>query len=267
MRRLTNSRASHPDSADLEGFESTRLEGDPIEATPGSDAIASLRPFGRDVAESGLCDSDLLDGRADERELAIARALAARGRRLDAVISLRKLVADRPELVEPRVELASLLAGAGELEAAVEELGATLDIASSPAPILVLRGSLHAQMGRPREAEGDFREAIRRDVKHWPAYRYLGVTRLRLGAAGDAIELLREALTLAPQDPEAMLYLGEALLTQGELEEADRFLTQAVAAAPADPRGYKLLGRLFDRRGLTDEAMAMHKKAREATTP
>jgi tetratricopeptide (TPR) repeat protein len=176
------------------------------------------------------------------------------------------LVLDQPTLVEPRVELAALLASAGDLERAIEQLSATIAIAQNPTAILVNRGAFHAQMGQTKEAEQDFREAIRRDVSYYPAYRYLGVTRLRLGAAGEAIEVLREALSLAPHDPETTLYLGEALLTHGNLEDAQRVLAEAVVLLPADSRGFKLLGRLFDRLGLSDEAMEMHRKANEATS-
>jgi Flp pilus assembly protein TadD len=41
-------------------------------------------------------------------------------------------------------------------------------------------------------------------------------------------------------------------------------LERAAALAPGNPRSFKLMGRLLDRLGRTEEAMVMHKKAREA---
>lgn len=263
MRRLTNSRAGLPDPALLEGFPPAELEGDP--ALPGPDAIASLRPFGRDIPEQRL---PLADQPTDPEELVLVRAktLADRGRRLDAIIVLREHVRDHPRQVEPRMVLADLLTDAGDPDTAIEELTTALGVAPSPSQVLVRRGALYARIGQPREAETDFREAIRRDSSHWPAYRYLGVTRLRLGRPEEAETALREAITLAPQDPESVLYLGETLLAQGRLEAAFDELRRAVDLAPADPRGYTLLGRLFDRLGRADEAMAMHRKATEVAT-
>ncbi len=264
MRRLTNSRSAPVEPSSLEGFDPTTLEGDVDVAAP--DAIGSLRPFGRDVPEQRLAPAATA-APGEDAELPRIRALAEGGRRLDAILALRKLVAADPHQIEPRVELARQLADAAEWDEAIEQLTIAIERAAEPAPILVRRGALYAQQGQPKDAERDFRDATKRDPSHWPAFRYLGVTRLRLGAAGEAIGVLREALSLAPQDPESVLYLGEALLTQGQFDEAHTTLERAVALLPTDPRGYTLLGRLFDRLGITDEAMGMHRKAREVATP
>ena len=50
----------------------------------------------------------------------------------------------------------------------------------------------------------------------------------------------------------------------GQLDRALQNLMRASELAPEDPRAYKLLGRLLDRMGRTEEAMVMHRKAREA---
>jgi Flp pilus assembly protein TadD len=156
-------------------------------------------------------------------------------------------------------------AGGGETEEAAEALSGAIAVAADPVPLLVRRGALVAHLGRSREAEQDFRAAVRGNASYWLAYRYLGISRLRAGAGPEAVTVLREAHTLAPQDPETVLYLGEALLSQGEFDEAHARLGQAVTMLPADPRGYTLLGRLFDRLGRKDEAIAMHRRATEAS--
>lgn len=264
MHRFHNSRASHAESRNLEGFtDFTTLEGDAV--TAGPDAIASLRPFGRDVPEQQVVEAR--DPNAEpigpvERAIALAR----RGRRLDAIIVLRDLVRDGPTATEPRLALAALLEESGELEEAVVELGTALTHGAARAPTLARRGAVHARLGQAKSAEQDFREAIRSDATYWIAYRYLGNTQLRLGRAEEAAATLRDALTLAPQDPETVLFLGEALLKAGQLEAAFGELKRAVDLAPGDPRGYTQLGRLFDRLGRSEDAMAMHRKAREVTT-
>ncbi|MBX3147909.1 MAG: tetratricopeptide repeat protein [Gemmatimonadales bacterium] len=261
MGRLHNSRAGEADPGLLEGFEPSSLEGDlPV---AGADGIAAFRPFGRDMPEQRLPTISDPDAPLPDRTVERARDLNRRGRRLDAIASLDQFLAAHPNAVEPRLVLAELLADAGEVDSALEQLGHLLELTRNAAPILVRRGALYAQSGRPQAAEADFREAIRKDASYWPAYRYLGAIRLRLGGVVEAVAVLREARSLAPQDPECALYLAEALLTSGSLAEAETLLHWAVEVLPGDPRGYTLLGRLHDRLGQQEIAMTMHRKARE----
>lgn len=262
QRRLTNSRAGLSDAGPAGPSPVERLEGDPLSV--GADAIVGLRPFGGAIPEVRLPVAGA-GSAVDLGALGLATALAGRGRRLDAMLVLRQLIASAPSLVEPRVSLADLLLAGGETEEAAEALSGAIAVAADPVPLLVRRGALVAHLGRSREAEQDFRAAVKGNSSYWLAYRYLGISRLRAGAGPEAVTVLREAHTLAPQDPETVLYLGEALLSQGEFDEAHARLGQAVTMLPADPRGYTLLGRLFDRLGRKDEAIAMHRRATEAS--
>jgi Flp pilus assembly protein TadD len=117
-------------------------------------------------------------------------------------------------------------------------------------------------VGRTGEAERDLRDALSRRASYAPGHRSLGVTLLRRGLGADAAAAFREALRLAPDDPDASYYLGEALLVQDQLPDALRALERAALLSPRDPRSYKLMGRLLDRMGRTDEARAMHQRAR-----
>ncbi len=258
MGRLHHSRSGEADPGLLEGFELLALEGD---SSP--DPITALRPFERDVPEQRLPTSADPDAPLPIQTVDRARDLSRRGRRLDAIASLDQFVAAHPDTIEPRLALAEMLAEAGEAEQALEQLGVLLELTRQAAPILVRRGALYAQSGQPQAAEADFREAIRKDASYWPAYRYLGTTRLRLGGVAEAVSVLREARSLAPRDPECALYLAEALLTSGDLAEAEELLQWAVETLPTDPRGFTLLGRLHDRLGRQEVAMTMHRKARE----
>lgn len=259
-RRLGNTRAGIPETGPVDNTPIGELEADPL--AEGPDAIAALRPFGGMTPESRLPVAEPVDSPLAER-YRLAMALAGRGRRLDAILVLRQLIEAAPGAHEPRVSLADLLLASGEPEDAADALTEAIKVASDPAPLLVRRGALVAQLGRSREAEQDFRLAVKRDASYWLAYRYLGVSRLRAGASAEAVSVLREAHSLAPQDPETVLYLGEALLSEGEYDEALSRLGQAVAMLPSDPRGYTLMGRLYDRLGRKDEAIAMHQQASE----
>src|SRR5438034_86258 len=103
--RLRHSRTSDPD---LEGFDRLDLEGDPIVPTP--DAVASLRPFGRDLPDPALGTPGEAGQTPEQAIVARAVALAARGRRLDATQVLRQFLAEPGPGVEARMLLADLLA-------------------------------------------------------------------------------------------------------------------------------------------------------------
>ncbi len=263
MRRLRNHRAPDPDPIAAEGFDRSELEGDAI--GPVADEIPWLRPFGADIPGPVLWDSGTEDEPEAARALREARALAALGRRLDAVLLLRRTQAEHPLDPESGVLLAHLLEQGGDAEGALAELSAAIATAADPLPILVKRGELLARVGQPAEAERDLRDAVRQRPTFAGAHFHLGVTLLRRGRASEAADALREALRLAPDDPEGHYHLGEALEAKGELAAALDTLERAARLLPGDGRAFKLMGRLLDRLGRTDEAMVMHRRAREAS--
>lgn len=263
MRRLHTSRAPEPDWPSLEGFDRTGFEGDAV-APPG-DEIVSLRPFGTDIPDLILIGSRLADEPEGLRIPRQARELVGLGRRLDAMLLLRRHLVDSPRDAVVRTLLAKLIDEGGDSEIALEELTRAFTDATDPVPVLVLRGAALARAGRTAEAERDLRDAIRLKPGHAPAHFHLGLALLRRGLGADATAALQEALELSPGDPEALYYLGEAREAQGDLAGALAALQRAAEVAPGASRTYKLMGRLLDRLGRTDDAMAMHKKAREAS--
>ena len=262
MRRLRTARSPDPDDFAEEGFDRLDLEGDAI--GPVADEIPWLRPFGADIEGPVLTEAPAVQEPDGVRISRQARELVSRGRRLDALLLLRRSLEDAPRDAEVRALLAELLDQGGEPEAAVEELTLALADAADPVPALVRRGAILARMGRTGEAERDLRDAVSRRSTYAPGHLHLGVTLLRRGLGGDAAAAFRDALRLAPDDADASYYLGEALLAQGQLPDALRALERAALLSPREARSYKLMGRLLDRMGRTDEARAMHQRARAA---
>jgi Flp pilus assembly protein TadD len=265
MRRLYTSRDPDPDTGSVQGFDSLLLEGDP--RTPTPDAVSSLRPFGRDLADPGLGPAPMPEGASAPPGLVRARHLVADGRRLEATQVLLQFVADQPDRTEGRIALADLLEEAGDEDGALDQLTEALRIESDRAGVLIQRGALHARMGRAALAERDLRAAVGADPSSGVAYRYLGTTLLRRGRAGEAIGVLRDAERLAPDDGDVKLALGEALAADGQVAEALAVMEAAAQAAPADARPWTAIGRLLDRLGRSEEALTMHKKARELGRP
>ena len=263
MRRLRNSRSPDPDELAAEGFDRSDLEGDAIGTV--ADEIPWLRPFGADIPGPALAEPGSAPEPEGVRILRQARDLAGLGRRLDAVLLLRRWLEDSPGDPAARSHLAELLEQGGELEAALVELNRALEVWESSVPLLVRRGGMLARMGQSAEAERDLREAIRLGPTDPAGHFQLGLALLRRGRAAAAADAFREALRLSPDHPDALYYLGEALEAQGDLPAALRTLERTATLFPEDPRTYKLMGRLLDRMGRSEEAMAMHRKAREAS--
>lgn len=265
MRRLHTSRDPDPDAASIQGFDSLLLEGDL--RTPTPDAVSSLRPFGRDLADPGIGPVPVRGGASEPPILLRARQLAEDGRRLEATQVLLQFVADHPDGTEARMALADLLDEAGDQDGALDQLTEALRAETDRAGVLIRRGALHARMGRAALAERDLRAAVGADSSNGLAYRYLGTTLLRRGLTGEAIGVLRDAERLAPDDGDVKLALGEALAADGQVAEALSTMEAATRTTPSDPRPWTAIGRLLDRLGRSEEALTMHKKARELGRP
>src|SRR6187455_220687 len=258
-----HSRRSTPgDDADF-GFDPLALEGDAREVAP--DEGPALFPFAADFPPSLLAESSSrVDEPHDARVLVRVRDLEGLGRRLDAIMVLRQSLGEEPGNVRLRHRLAELLEASGEEDTALEELEAGIRASRWDAALQVQRGALLGRMGRHPEAERELRAAIAMAPDSVDAALHLGLSLLRRGRHSDALTELQRAQSLDPRRGDVAFHLGEAWYHGGQLDRALQNLMRASELAPEDPRAYKLLGRLLDRMGRTEEAMVMHRKAREA---
>ncbi|MBW8875162.1 MAG: tetratricopeptide repeat protein [Acidobacteria bacterium] len=141
--------------------------------------------------------------RTGERvRLARARTAYQNGRYGEAAALYRTVVADRPDRVEARINLAATLVQLGDRAAAVAEL----------------------------------KEALRRDPASPTAHFNLGTLLALEGPSAEAREHLAAAAAALPQDAEAHRALAEILRNSGRPEEALAEYARAVAIDPADER-------------------------------
>src|ERR1043166_7795363 len=240
MRRLMTARAPEPDDSAREGFDRLDLEGDPI-APPG-DELPWLPPLCAAGAGPGLGGARGAAGPEAVRIPRQARELAALGRRLDAMLLLRRFLDDAAGDAAARALLAALLEEGGEPEEALQELDRAVADCDDPGPILVQRGALLARRGRTAEAERDLREAIRRRPGYAAAHYHLGVALFRggrlpaagarVGARGRRRELLSRGSPPGPrraagcphrrgEDPRAGSRSGTRLQPEGPAARPD----------------------------------------------
>lgn len=253
----------HPnDAADL-GFDPLALEGDAPASAP--DEGAALFPFAEDFPSASMTEAwGRIEETQDARVLVRVRELEALGRRLDAIMVLRQSLGEEPGNTRLRLRLAELLEASGEVDTALEELETGIRATEANASMHIQRGALLGRMGRHAEAEQELRNAIAGTPDSVDAALHLGLSLLRRGRHAEALQELERAHSLDPRRGDVAFHLGEAWYHGGEMDRALQNLMRASELAPEDPRAYKLLGRLLDRMGRTEEAMVMHRKAREA---
>ena len=102
--------------------------------------------------------------------------------------------------------------------------------------------------------------------RYWRAWAQ---SRLERDDAAGALELIRQTLTRAPEEPETHYLAGRTLTRLGRLDEADASLVTAIAKAGDNPEYYEALANVSLRRGLADRAHAALEKVirLDATRP
>ncbi len=135
-----------------------------------------------------------------------AATAAARGaRRLDrsdtAALLMRKALALRYDDEQTRGALAQLLVEKGDVEGALELLGASLRLDPSDLFLRLRKADLLASNGRFEEAEGAYADVLRICPEEAEGWERRGQARLRAGRQRDALADFQRALELRPQNP------------------------------------------------------------------
>ena len=134
----------------------------------------------------------------------------------------------------------------------------------------IVRANLAAVLRRKglwKEAEKEYREAIRSDPDYAPALTGLGGLLLERGQAAEAIEPLKKAVLRAPQSVDAAWALARAQRQTGALKEAADGLERPLALDA--PELWNEAGAIAMERGRWDEAVIYFDKAisRDGTVP
>lgn len=133
------------------------------------------------------------------------------------------------------------------------------------APELLYDRAMAAEkLGKIDVLEKDLRKLIKLRPDHAHAYNALGYTLAdRTKRLGEAIELLKKALQLAPNDAFVLDSMGWAQFKAGKLNEAADYLKRAYAGRP-DPEIAAHLGEVLWKQGKRDEAKQLWDAALKA---
>lgn len=149
-----------------------------------------------------------------------ARQLAGQA---DADAPLREWLRQHPDDLPARAMHAVVLDQGGQADLAIKEYERFLATGQRDPVMLNNLAWRYFEKGDPR-AEALARDARRLAPTNGAIADTLGWILVRKGAHDEGIRLLREAASLAPDEPEIQLHLAEALVTAGEAVEARQLL-------------------------------------------
>jgi len=259
---------SHPDQLELEAWESDPASGDgmpnglPHTERAGEPMTAS--DGGAPGPEAEPADTTPPKP-SDPAEMlyAEARSAAEEGRTADALALYRGILAQWPQHLRTRNNLALLLDAAGDHPGALAELDRALEMDPEHTTLLTNRGALLGTLGRYAAAERDLRRVLRVEPANVEALYNLGVVMTKKGLWGEAVPHLQRVTELAPERAAAFYYLGEALNHVDDLLGALAAYQRATELQPRNARALYGLGIIYDRLARPDDAALMYRKARE----
>ena len=126
---------------------------------------------------------------------------------------------------------------------------------------LMARAQALQQGGRIGEAEGVYREVLRRSPRHFDALHSLGMLAFQAGHAQAAADLIAQALAVDPNDAGAHGNLGYVLHVLGRRDEALQSLERALALRPDMLEALNNRGNTLSALGRHDESIASFDRA------
>jgi len=118
----------------------------------------------------------------------------------------------------------------------------------------------HHRAGRLREASGLYQEILEAAPDHVDALYLLGAIAQQTGQSAQAVELIRRALAVVPDQARCHKILGLAQIALGMPDEAEASFQRATALDDS-PDGYNSLGVLWTEQERLDEAIAAFQQA------
>jgi tetratricopeptide (TPR) repeat protein len=229
LRRLQEraSRRGEWDDSDNGGVLLSYLREHLTKVVPPPDLVEALVDLctlldGNDQVDLGQCL--VLMGRAAEARAELASALE--GRDLD--------VESRDRAVRSLLEL--------DVRDFERRFGRAVDVATN---------------GRnPRACLRDFRGWLQLQPEFWPAMFFSAVAKRRLGETGEALDLLDEALGVAPDQPDILFLMAQMFDQRGNPKRALELIEQAINGRDNDARLHTAKVEYLLRLGRPGEAKA-----------
>ncbi len=193
----------------------------------------------------------------------LARHLAGVYRRAGqpqaAVQIYRALIKDKPEEMGLRVELARAMVENNQAEEAVKEIEPMLAAHPNSPKLLVLVGDLSFN-DKPDLAASYYRRALDVDAADNDTRVKLGATLVRAQKYEEALPVLNEAITRAPDNHAAHANLATAFFKLKQYPQAAREFIWIVRTRPELPASYYFLAISLDKLGDCDQALRAYQE-------
>ena len=160
----------------------------------------------------------------------LGRALMQQGRGDEAIASLREALRIDPKLQSAQLALVGALGEAGRDEEAEAAMQAYLR--ADPSRERLAKAAEHQRAGRLEEAEAVYRDILRQDPRNLEALRLLALIAMHAEQYGQAEQLLKRAVEIAPDFLAAWIDLARAQLERLDLAAARSSIERAALMAP-----------------------------------
>lgn len=198
-----------------------------------------------------------------EARLHRAMSLSSAGRHPVALEAFAALTQERPELTGLLAAQARAQERAGQVKEAEFTLmkGVTAHAASETLEAVT---AFYARQGRLGDAVALYSGALGRAPRDEALLFALATALERQGDWQKAVEKMRAALEVDPQNPAALNFIGYTLADRGgDLDEAERYVRRALEARPDSPSFLDSMGWVAFKRGDLERAVVFLEKAAE----
>ena len=176
-----------------------------------------------------------------------------------AIATLRRVLAEDPEIVEAHLFLGNFQRRARRLEAAVEAYRAVLALDEEHQEALHNLALAYKELGRLDDALAGLERAGALDPRNGKVLWQLADVHMRRRRFDLAEAALRRALELDLDRARFLLKLGECYLEMGRAADAERWLREALAENPRLETAHFSLGLAHEEQGHAAEAIAAYR--------
>jgi tetratricopeptide (TPR) repeat protein len=197
----------------------------------------------------------------EDRILRAVRAslLAETGKTTEAVSELKSLLDGKNDR-ETYITMAQVYEKGknyAEMAKAIEAAEKLSDSKEDKESIAFMRGGMYEKMKNFEAAEAQLRKVLESNPKNASALNYLGYMLAdRNVRLNEALEMIRQAVELDPNNGAYLDSLGWVYFRQGDLDQAENYLRRAIERFSKDPTVHDHLGDVYFQQGRTNEAIA-----------
>jgi len=159
---------------------------------------------------------------------------------VDVIPELEKLVAEDPELLQPRAHLTSMLQNVRRFDEALQIQHESLDRDPLNAQILYDLGVLYASLEQWDDARSSLESSLEIEPAQPNAYATLAAVSLQSGDGLDYMQQFLKAVEVDPKDHELSGIIAMFLYNLDLIEEGDDFRDRVMAIAPTSEIAYRV---------------------------